>query len=165
MGASKVGSRWQTVTALGLGAFALTNMAGDLLDLPVVKGLASASVIAPLPKVFSDVRGLETFASSFAFEITAPGQEPKRLPITPELYARLGGPYNRRNVYGVALAYAPRLPEPLWQKVYCYGLSTGGPLREELGLPPGASTKIAVTIETRTKGRQESWRLDPTCSR
>ncbi len=153
------------MAAIALGAFALTNMAGDLLNLPGLKGLASASVISPLPKVFSDVRGLETFASSFALEITAPGQEPKRVPITPELYARLSGPYNRRNVYGAALAYAPRLPEPLWQTVYCYALATGGPLREDLGLPPGATTKIAVTIETRTKGRQESWRLDPTCSR
>lgn len=153
------------MAALALGAFALANMTGDLLDLPLVKGLASASVISPLPKVFSDVRGLETFASSFAFEIIAPGQEPKLVPITPELYARLSGPYNRRNVYGAALAYAPRLPEPLWQAVYCYALGPGGPLREDLGLPPGPTTKIAVTIETRTKGRQESWRLDPRCSR
>lgn len=153
------------MAALALCAFSLANMAGDLLDLPVVKGVASASVISPLPKVFSDVRGLETFASSFAFEITAPGQDPKRLPITPELYSRLSGPYNRRNVYGAALAYAPRLPEPLWQTVFCYALGSGGPLRDDLGLPPSAKTKIAVTIETRTKGRQESWRLDPTCSR
>ena len=161
MGERKSG--WRTVAAIILCVIALANMAGDVLELPVVRGLASALVVSPLPKVFSDVRGLETFASSFAFEITAPGHEAKVVQITPELYAQLSGPYNRRNVYGAALAYAPRLPEPLWQSVFCFALGPGGPLRAELALPAAPGTRIAVTIATRTKGRQGSWRLDPPC--
>jgi hypothetical protein len=156
---------WRTLAATVLCALSLVNIVADLLDEPVIKGLASASAISPLPKVFSDVRGLETFASEFTIEATTPGQEPRLIPITPELYARLAGPYNRRNVYGAALAYAPRLPDNLWQAVYCFALGPGGPLRSELDLPADSGTNIAVIIKTRTKGRQDTWRLDPKCSR
>ncbi len=155
---------WRTVGATVLCAFSLLNMAADLLDLPVAKGLASASVISPLPKVFSDVRGLETFASEFTIEATTPGQEPRLITITPELYARVVGPYNRRNVYGAALSYAPRLPENLWQAIYCFALRPGGTLRSELDLPAESGTNVAVIIKTRTKGRHDTWRLDPKCS-
>jgi len=101
-------ARIRTFAACLLCVIALGAMLGDVLDWPALKGAATAMTIAPLPKVFSDVRGLETFASAFAFEITVPGQETKIVPITPELYERLAGPYNRRNVYGAALALMRR---------------------------------------------------------
>lgn len=138
-------------------------MAGDGLELRVLKGIGAASVLAPLPKVFSDVRGLETFASEFTFEIQESGAAVREVPITPQLYAQLAGPYNRRNVYGAALAYAPRLPEKLWQSVFCYGLRPGGPLRTELGLPAAADARIRVRIRTRTRGRADRWLLEAPC--
>ena len=156
---------WRTWAILALGALGLANMAADLTGCAPLKGLATATAASPLPKVFSDVRGLETFASDFAFEIEAPGEAPRRVSITPELYARLAGPYNRRNVYGAALAYAPRLPEALWQSVFCFALRPGGPLREELGLPADPAARIRVTVRTHTRGRDDAWTLDPLCLR
>lgn len=137
-------------------------MIGDLTGLRALKGIGAASAASPLPKVFSDVAGLETFASEFVVLYTVRGRETE-LPITPDLYARLRGPYNRRNVYGAALSYAPRLPEPLWQSVYCYALASNGPLRRELGVPSDASA-VRVRIRTRTAGRAGTWLLDPRCS-
>lgn len=140
------------------------QMAGYLTERPVLRGIGAASGFAPFPKVFSDVDGFETFAADFTLRGLDGEGRAFALEITPEVYARLEGPYNRRNVYGAALSYAPRLPEPLWQAVWCYGLGEGGPLREEFGLPPGAHA-LAMTITTRTKGRNDSWVLSPSCTR
>jgi hypothetical protein len=116
------------------------------------------TMMAPFPKVFSDVDGLETFASEFTLH-WRDGRGAHAMPITPELYSRLRGAYNRRNVYGAALSYAPRLPEPLWRAVFTYAFAPAGPLRREFGLPPDAHD-IAVEIRTRTRGRADHWRLE-----
>ena len=164
---------WRTWAAVALGALGLLNMAADLASCKSVKGLASASTASPLPKVFSDVNGLETFASEFLIGIYPSVESseqtdidaPEFWKITPELYARLAGSYNRRNVYGAALAYAPRLPEPLWQQVFCFAMRPGGPLRAELQLPAGPEEKIIVLVRTRTRDRKDHWWLNPPCSK
>ena len=138
------------------------QMVGYISGSVVLRGIGAASTTSPLPKVFSDVDGLETFASEFTLRYRDVSGTVTETPITPKLYGRLGGPYNRRNVYGAALSYAPRLPVPLWEAVYCYGLAPEGPLRTELGLGAEA-TEISVTIRTRTRGRTDVWRLEPAC--
>jgi hypothetical protein len=150
------------LAAVALGALALSQMIGDVIGSRPLVGLSAAWGFAPRPKVFSDVEGLETFASEFTLRWSeSPGVE-RTLRITPELYSRLAGPYNRRNVYGAALSYAPRLPRSLWEPVFCYGLGDDGPLRRELGLPPTAHD-IAVEIRTSTRGRTDAWLLRPSC--
>jgi len=149
------------LAALALCALGTLQIVGGVLDWTPLRGVAAAWGFAPYPKVFSDVRGLETFASSFTLQWQAGGRDVS-LPITPELYAKLRGPYNRRNVYGAALAYAPRLPAEQWQAVYCYGLRSGGPLRRELGVPDDA-VHFRVRIDTRTRGRSEAWTLAAPC--
>ena len=155
-------SRSRDLAAGVLLLVALSQMAGDALGIRWLRGLGAATVAAPLPKVFSDVAGLETFASRFDLEVTTPEGTDVR-EITPELYGRLGGPYNRRNVYGAALSYAPRLPPVLWEGVYCYGFAADGPLREEL-LPEDAGS-VKIHIVTRTAGRDDRWTLEPDCAR
>ena len=146
------------ITALGC-----TQMIGYALDSRILRGLALASTAAPLPKVFSDVDGIETFASDFVLRGRDASGAAFELPITPELYARLEGCYNRRNVYGAALSYAPRMPEELWSAVFCYGLQSGGPLRREFGLPEDAR-ELSVEIRTKTRGRTDVWVLRPPCA-
>lgn len=138
-------------------------MLGDAAGARWLKGIGAASVAAPLPKVFSDVAGLETFASDFVLEVETRRGVVRR-EITPALYARFGGPYNRRNVYGAALAYAPRMPPALWQQAFCFGLAPTGPLRRELGVPRDAIA-VRVHIATRTRGRDDRWTLEPSCAR
>ncbi|HEV3459228.1 MAG TPA: hypothetical protein VHG32_21955 [Thermoanaerobaculia bacterium] len=161
--AARATRTWQNAGAAALLVLGSLQMVGDATGLTALKGIGAALAASPLPKVFSDVRGLETFASEFTLLATLPAGKEIELPITPELYRRLGGPYNRRNVYGAALSYAPRLPQPLWQAVFCHGLGPAGPLRRELGVPAGA-THLRVRIATRTRGRTGTWVLEAPCA-
>jgi hypothetical protein len=145
--------KWRNIMAGVLLLIGLTQMTGDLLRNRNVKGFGAVTVVAPCPKVFCDMDGLEPFASSFT--ITAKGQDIVSFPVTPELYSKLPGPYNRRNVYGAAIAAAPRLPEPLRKSVLTYGFGPRGPLRTELTLPE--NTKITLTVRTNTRGRHDIW--------
>ena len=153
---------WRNRAGLALLVLALVQMIGDVAGWRPLVGLGAAWGISPRPRVFSDVAGLETFSSRFTVVWRGEDGAAERLEITPAVYARLAGPYNRRNVYGAALSYAPRLPDELWQPVYCHGLAPDGPLRRELGLP--ATTEgLAVEIVTKTRGRDDRWRLEPPC--
>lgn len=137
-------------------------MIGYVTGSRVLRGVGAASAMSPLPKVFSDVDGLETFASEFTLSYRRADGVRDSLRITPEIYGRLGGPYNRRNVYGAALSYAPRLPEPLWMAVYCYGMARDGPLRRELGFRPD-DTDFSIRIRTLSRGRTDKWTFEPDC--
>jgi len=157
-------TRFRNWLAIALGLIGLFQIAGHLAGVKALKGIGAATAASPFPKVFSDVDGLETFASEFVLHFRLQSGEEQRLTITPELYQRLAGPYNRRNVYGAALSYAPRMPESLWSAVFCYGLNRSGPLRRELGLPENTEW-IHVLIATKTRGRNDTWVLDPPCTR
>ncbi len=151
---------WLALALLVLGSFQMT---GYLLGLTAVRGLGACSAASPFPKVFSDVRGYETFASSFTMVYETPEGLEISDPITPEYYQRLPGPYWRRNVYGAALSYGPRLPREIWETVFCYGLQPGGPMHLEFDIPDDARG-VRVVIETRTHGRDDRWELEPQCA-
>jgi len=121
------------VAAVLLVALGLAQISGDLLQIAPLKGIAAATSASPAPKVFSAVRGLETYSTRFFIEW--PGH---RVEMTPEVYSRMRGPYNRRNVYGAALAYAPVLPPELRDPVMRRALCNGAPLLRELGVEPHA---------------------------
>lgn len=118
----------------------LAQMFGDVSHLLPVKAVAAATGASPAPKVFSAVQGLETYSTRFSLDL---GDE--RVALTPELYARIRGPYNRRNVYGAALAYGPVLPPSLRDPVTRYALCGDAPLLRELGLH--ATRTPAVELE------------------
>ena len=85
------------------------QMAGDLLKLPVLKGIGAASSASPAPKVFTAQNGFETYSSEFFVMWTDRSGNAHELQLTPEVYKGVRGPYNRRNAYGAALSYAPVL--------------------------------------------------------
>src|SRR5688572_30320520 len=118
----------------------LAQMVGDLTHFLPLKAVAAATGASPAPKVFSAVQGLETYSTRFFLDLGD-----KRVEVTPELYARIGGPYNRRNVYGAALAYGPVLPDSLLQPVMKHALCGDAPLLRELGLR--ATKTPAVELE------------------
>ena len=148
----------RNILSLVIFIIGLSQMAGFVLNLRAVRAIGAATVIAPFPKVFSDVDGVETFASKFILEYTSASGEVSELEITPEVYGRVRGPYNRRNVYGAALSYGPtpKFPKQLFNAVFNYGLIEPGPLRRELGMPEG-SKGLRLRIETKTRGRDDVW--------
>ncbi|OAI51206.1 hypothetical protein AYO44_17185 [Planctomycetaceae bacterium SCGC AG-212-F19] len=131
------------IAALGLVILGLLQMTGDLmeragLEVPgkALRGIGAATMASPAPKVFSSVKGLETYSTRFSLYWHGPDGTEHQLELTPEVYARLQGPYNRRNVYGAALAFGPVLPEEMRNAVMRYALCGDRPLFRELGIDP-----------------------------
>lgn len=115
------------------------QMAGDLLGLPIVKAVGAAIAASPQPKVFTAQNGFETYASRFFVEWRDVAGRAHSVEITPENYAGVGGPYNRRNAYGAAISYGPVLAAnprtaPMLAAVTRYALCGEAPLVRELGL-------------------------------
>lgn len=134
------------------------QMMGDLAGVPALKGIGAASMASPAPKVFSAVRGLETYSTKFYLEWTDRAGAAHSLALTPEVYARIRGPYNRRNVYGAVLAYGPVLAgdartRPMFDSVSRYALCGDAPILRELGVNPA---EVAGRVRVRLKPRPGS---------
>jgi hypothetical protein len=140
--------RWPNRLALLILLLGLTRMAGHLMDNRTLQGLGAASGIAPFPKVFCDSDGYEAFTATCVLSGQKPNGTRQEILLTPERYARLQGPYQRRNAYGAALIFAPRLPENLRQSLLQQQMSPGSPLWHELGLPANW-TAACLTIQPR----------------
>jgi hypothetical protein len=127
--------------AMVLLAIGLMQMAGDLSGIPALKGIGAATGASPAPKVFTVVRGMEAYSTRFHLEWTDRGGVGYTRQLTPELYARLAGPYNRRNVYGAVLAAGPVLATDerlaaMYRGVSRYALCGRAPLLREIGIDP-----------------------------
>ena len=140
---------------IALLALGMLQMTADVLHLRVLKGVAAATAASPAPKVFSSVRGLETYSSRFYVEWTDKAGAFHSTRISPENTAGLRGPYNRRNVYGAVLAYGPVLQSdpvarPMFEAVSHYALCGDAPLLQELGIPVAEIRGAPrIRIETR----------------
>lgn len=129
------------VAALLILLLGLVQMAGDLFSIPEVKGVGAATMASPAPKVFSSVKGLETFSTRIYLEWTGTDGSDQSIEFDRDSYAKLQGPYNRRNIYGAALAYGPVLAQderarPMLKSVLAYALTGDAPLLHELGIDP-----------------------------
>jgi len=141
------------------------NLLGYLTGQSWLRGLSIASVASPLPFVFSQFRGYETFAASYELSANYTGGRKVSVAITPELYAELGGSYNRRNTYGAAASFGPRMTKPdeekLVNQVLTFGFCSGGPIASQLEDPNVTSATLTVT--SRTKGSTEVWNKTIEC--
>ena len=126
----------------------LTRMVGYFLGNRPLQGIGAASGIAPYTKVFCSAEGYEAFTARFWVRGQKADGSTEGIVFTPELYTRLRGPYMRRNVYGAALVFAPRLPAPLREAVHAKALRPDGPMWRELGLPRDWK-HVSIEIEDR----------------
>lgn len=132
--------------AIGVLCLGLLQMAGYFCGSKVMRGVGLATGIAPYPKVFCEAEGYEAFAASFRLEGRRADGSPWHCDIDPERYARLAGPYNRRNVYGAALAFAPRMPDELRDHLISDALHPDSALRRELDIPGDvADVRVRIT--------------------
>lgn len=127
-----------------------TQLLGDISGSRILKGLGAASMISPCPRVFcsAPVRGenggqIETFSSQFSLVYRVRGVE-RSISLDPHTGKSLKGPYNRRNVYGAGLSYAPCLPRELVDQILSYGLGSDTRLRTELEIPTDAQNLTLV---------------------
>ena len=127
-----------------------------------VQAIAAATTASPAPKVFTSVRGLETFSTTFTFEWDGRDGKKHAMVLTPELYAKIKGPYNRRNVYGAVLAYGPVLltnpiTRPMFESVQRFALTGDAPILREIGIDPD---QIDGTIRVRYDPRPGTGTVD-----
>jgi hypothetical protein len=136
----------------------LMQMTGDLLGVRALRGIGAATAASPAPKVFTAWNGFETFTNRFFVEWTDISGQPHSLEVTSELYSHLRGPYNRRNVYGAALAYGPVMPAALRDPVMTFALCGRAPLLHELGVDPATvGGGLRVRYEPRLPGPSGPW--------
>jgi hypothetical protein len=143
---------------LGLG-----RMAADLGGAGGLAAALGATGAAPAPKVFSSVQGLETFSSRFFVEWQDGDGRTHSVPITSDHYARIEGPYNRRNVYGAAIAYGPILAtddrtHALFASLSQQALCGEATLLRELGIEtPGRIGPVHIRVEPRRRPAGTRW--------
>lgn len=117
----------------------LAQMAGDLLKVPAIKAIAGATMISPQPKVFTAHLGYETYSANFVVEWADNQGKVRKLEITPAVYGKVLGPYQRRNVYGAVLSYGPIMVtdermKPIFESVSVYAMCGEAPLLNEIGI-------------------------------
>jgi hypothetical protein len=131
----------------------LARMVLDLGGLRAGAAVLGATGAAPAPRVFSMAAGLETYSSRFFVQWSDAAGVVHETRVTPDHTAGLAGPYNRRNVYGAALAYGPVLAaDPrsasLLDAIAREALCGRAPLLAELGIEtPGRVGPPRVRVE------------------
>lgn len=139
-------------------AIGLLQIVGFISQLSWLKGVGQLTVASPLPIVFTQQKGIETFASNFYIEYEEKPESKKRIQITPALYHKFKAPYNYRNVLGATISYGPILPKNMVNSVLNFCFQSPGEISKALGLiPPLKNARII--IETRTFGRNDVWEL------
>jgi hypothetical protein len=132
------------------------QMLGYAVHSRLLRGIGAASGIAPFPKVFSEAEGFEAFAARFCVGGEREDSRWWSRELEPEWYSQLKGPYNRRNVYGATLAFAPRLPTQLRQTLLDAAFAPGSALRRELRIPEDVRG-LQITIIPRDGERDGPW--------
>lgn len=125
------------ITTLILVFLAVVKVIADLAGWQSVSALAAVTNAAPAMKVFTAHNGYETFSSSYDLTIVLQDGSQESLTLNPTTYQGLQGPYNRRNVYGAAIAYGPILStgkhtHSMWSATARYAFCDKAVLRHEL---------------------------------
>lgn len=136
---------WRGIACAVLLVLSLSQMFFGLVHAEGARNAAASTAAAPHPKVFCDKDGYEAFAMNFELIGEDFAGRTHYVAMTPDAYKRMQGPYNRRNVYGAALAFAPRMPVVQRDAVVEYAFHSNGDLRRELGLPPLRKLTILIT--------------------
>lgn len=136
------------------------QMLGDVAGAPRLRAFAAATQVAPAMKVFTTHQGYETHAARFTLHWQDAASASRSLVLDPRSYRGVEGPYNRRNVYGAALAYGPVLrndprTRALQESVMHYAFCAPGTLRHELGIPSTATDLTLEVAPTRADARRD----------
>lgn len=142
------------------------SMIGTITMLDPVKGIGFMTTASPLPLVFSKFRGVENFSSDYYMDVRFKDGETSSFKVTPEIYERAKGPYNRRNPYGAVLAYGPMLNKPneliLRDKVMQYSACGQGTFMREIGISKPIE-HINVTVKSKTIAKPV-WNFEVNCT-
>ena len=140
-------------------AIGFLQMIGFVFKQDWLKGVGLMTTASPLPIVFTEVKGIETFAQDFYLFYDDKYGIAQEVKITPKLYGKFDAPYNYRNVVGAAVSYGPVLPEEIWKSVLKFSFITPGILTHAIGLEKPI-TNVGIRVKTRTAGKSNEWILN-----
>jgi hypothetical protein len=158
-------TKTSNILCLGILALGSSAIIGHLTGMKALKSIGLATGAAPYTKVFCQAECLEsgqtyeTFAADFFIQYTDPSGALVEQKLTPSVYQKIRGPYNRRNVYGAVIAYGPALPETIRNATFKYALTEPGTIAKELGIPADAS-QIQIIINSKTRGNHNQWKFN-----
>jgi hypothetical protein len=157
-------TRREVLTASVLIGIGCAQIVGDVLRIPVLKAVAAATGASPAPKVFTAQDGFETYANRFFLEWQDAAGGTQALELTPQVYASMKGPYNRRNVYGAIFSYAPvleanPLTRPMFRAVMQRAFCGTPSVLTEVGIPLDAARWGWLRIRLTPRRAYESQRF------
>jgi len=157
-------TRRELMTAVVLVGIGCAQMVGDVLHIPALKAFGAATGASPAPKVFTAQDGFETYANRFFLEWQDAAGGRQELELTPGVYSSIKGPYNRRNVYGAVISYAPvldanPLTRPMFRAVLQRTFCGTPSVLTEVGVPPDAAGRGPLRIRIAPRRPSESPRF------
>lgn len=148
--------------AVALTAVGLMNLAGYILQVPVLSQYARVTSASPLPIVFTDIRGMEPYALDVELiALTEQGQA-RHYAMDRAWFSQMHGPFVRWHAYLRLISEAPMKSRAMWQSVLRYGFCRTGPLAAEAGIEEPLSGFI-LRLRSRTSGRPTVWDLPVSC--
>jgi hypothetical protein len=144
------------VLSLLLVFIGLVQSIGYITQQPWLKSIGIMTVSSPLPIVFTEQKGLETFANDFFLEYEEKEGKKQSIQLTSTLYKKLNAPYNYRNVLGAVISYGPILPEAVVDSVLEHSFQNPGNISLALGLEVPLKN-ASIIIKTKTKDKHETY--------
>ena len=147
-----------------LGALSSIGFAFSAKD---VQGIGFVTTASPLPFVFSSYNGVETFSTTYDFDIQLKNGTVIHDQMDHIKYQGLEGPYNRRNVYGAVFSHGPFFNKEnlieIRDQILDWGICYPGTLAGELGIHDPIDRMI-VSVRSKTKGNEDKvWAMEVQC--
>jgi len=129
--------------------------------------LPMISMASPLPLVFSNYNGVETFSTEYVAKLEYSNCT-KIVKLDRDIYKNLGGCYNKRNIYGAVFSYGPLFDENrkelinMRNSILNYAVCEPGLIIQEMGL--GEPKNITIYTTSKTKGsKMDIWIMNVFC--
>jgi sterol desaturase/sphingolipid hydroxylase (fatty acid hydroxylase superfamily) len=132
-----------------------------------LRGIGFITGASPLPLVFSAYNGVETFSTYFNVTVHSinPDVNPVTLPLTSEIYSKISGPYNRRNVYGAMFSHGPlfdnqqliEIRDNILRHAVCKGAI-------KFNIDYNTIKNVTVDVKSKTIGSENNiWKMNIIC--
>lgn len=142
------------------------NSALFLMHYDGAREIAFVSASSPLPLVFSTFNGQETYSTGFNITVEYQNGTIIQSPLDANLYNKMGGAYNRRNIYGAVFTHGPFFDRDVLinirQNILHYAVCAPGSLTKEFGFE-GDVLQMCVDVFARSKQNQLVGELQISC--
>ena len=155
---------YQDICTILILVIGLISITGFVFFSPTIQTIGTVTASSPLPFVFSAYNGTETFAFDYVKTVVNNNTEIDLKYI----YQNIDGPYNRRNVFGVALSYGVlfrqsnliEMRNSVLQWAICKKKIISA---NHLVTIPDKIMRVDFTIKSKTKFQDKTWLLTIIC--